>query len=125
MREQRHHRRFACAGAAQIHFDLIGKLYPAQIEDLSLTGCRLLLLSDSEIPLRHIFELTFTVKRRSFRVRARVTGMRGPRHVGVQFVGLSLITTQNLHELIDHLAAQASIVRRDGAPHFARSLSPG
>lgn len=115
MREQRQHRRFACAGTAEIHFELAGKSFPAQIEDLSLTGCKLMLLSESEIPLRQIFELTFTVKHRPFRVRARATGIRGARGVGVQFMGLSLTTTQNLHNLMDELAAQGSMARLSAA----------
>lgn len=115
MREQRQHRRFACAGTAEIHFDLMGRSYPARIEDLSLTGCKLVLLSEPEIPLRHIFELTFTVRRRPFRVRARATGRRGEKRVGVQFMGLSLITTQHLHDLMDELAAQGSVFNRHDA----------
>lgn len=92
---------------------MMGKSYDAQIEDLSLTGCKLVLLNESEIPLRQIFELTFTVKRRPFRVRARATGMRGEGRVGVQFMGVSLITTQNLHDLMDQLAAQGSMGGRN------------
>ena len=124
MRDKRHHRRFACTGTAAIHFDMMGKSYPAQIEDLSLTGCKLVLLSESEIPLRQIFELTFTVKRRPFRVRARATGTRSPGCVGVQFMGLSLITTQNLHDLIDELAAQTSMATRQLAAQPAAVASP-
>jgi hypothetical protein len=124
MRDKRHHRRFVCAGTAEIHFDLLGQRHPAQIEDLSLTGCKLVLLSESEIPLRQIFELTFTVKRRPFRVRARATGTRGPGIVGVQFMGLSLITTQNLHDLIDELAAQGSTANRQMAAQPTTALSP-
>jgi hypothetical protein len=100
---------------AEIHFNSIGKSCAARIEDLSLTGCKLVLLRETEIPLRHIFELTFTVKRRPFRIRARATGKREAGRVGVQFMGLSLITTQNLHDLIDELAAQASVFSRHGA----------
>ncbi len=123
MREQRQHRRFACAGTAEIHFHVMGKSYPAQIEDLSLTGCKLVLLGEAEIPLRQIFELTFTVKRRPFRVRARATGMRGEGRIGVQFMGVSLITTQNLHDLIDELAAQRSAFSRQTAAQPAGFLS--
>lgn len=65
-----------------------------------------MLLKESEISLRSIFELTFTVKRLPFRVRARVTGTRGSEAIGVEFVGISLSTTQNLHDLIDELDAQ-------------------
>jgi c-di-GMP-binding flagellar brake protein YcgR len=91
---------------AEIHFQWTGKSYPARIEDLSLTGCKLVLLRESEISLRNIFELTFTIKRLPFRVRARATGMRGSEAVGVEFVGISLSTTQYLHDLIDELEAQ-------------------
>ncbi len=93
-----------------MHFEVMGKSYPAQIEDLSLTGCKLVLMSESEVPLRHIFELAFTVRRRPFRVRARATGMREAGRVGVEFVGISLTTTQYLHDLMDQLAAQQKLV---------------
>lgn len=105
MADQRQHPRFACAGTAEIHHST-GRPCPARIEDLSLTGCRLVLLADSEIKLRSIFELTFTVNRLPFRVRARATGTRGAASIGVQFMGLSLSTTRHLHDLIDELAAQ-------------------
>jgi hypothetical protein len=93
-------------GTAEIHFHRIGKSYPARIEDLSLTGCKLVLLSESEINVRSIFELTFTVRGLPFRVRARATGIRGSGHIGVEFVGISLSTTQYLHDLIDELEAR-------------------
>jgi hypothetical protein len=125
MREQRQHRRFTCAGTAEVDFQMMGRSYPARIEDLSLTGCKLVLVGDAELPLRQIFELTFTVKRRPFRVRARATGMRGPGRVGVQFMGLSLITTQNLHDLFDQLAAQASTAKAQIAAQPATILSRG
>jgi hypothetical protein len=64
------------------------------------------LLRESEISPRSIFELTFTVKRLPFRVRARVTGTRGAETIGVEFVGISLSTTRYLHDLIDELEAQ-------------------
>lgn len=95
---------------AEIHFNSIGKSCAARIEDLSLTGCKLVLQNEADIPLRHIFELTFTVKRRLFRIRARATGRREAGRVGAQFMGLSLITTQNLHDLIDELASPAAMV---------------
>lgn len=82
---------------------------PARIEDLSVTGCRLVLLGKSEIRLRSIVELTFTVNRLPFRIRARATGMRGPGSVGVEFVGITLTTTRYLHDLIDELAARRSV----------------
>jgi hypothetical protein len=69
-------------------------------------------LKESEIRLRTVFELTFTVKRLPFRVRARATGVRGARGVGVEFMGLSLTTTQHLHDLIDELAARRGIAAR-------------
>ena len=126
MREQRQHPRFRCAGLAEIHFNAIGKSCPARIEDLSLTGCKLVLLSETEIPLRHIFELTFTVKRRPFRIRARATGKRDAGRVGVQFMGLSLITTQNLHDLIDELDRQARVFggRNAVQPSFVSGSYP-
>jgi hypothetical protein len=74
-----------------------------------VTGCKLILLRKAEIRLRSIFELTFTVNRLPFRVRARATGMRGPACVGIEFVGLSLTTTRYLHDLIDELAAHRSL----------------
>src|SRR5579875_4174868 len=106
MREQRQHPRFACAGTADIHLHASGESCPARIEDLSLTGCKLVLLRKREISLRSIFELTFTVNRLPFRVRARATGTRGPGCIGVEFVGLSLSTTRYLHDVIDELAAK-------------------
>jgi hypothetical protein len=38
--------------------------------------------------------------------------MRGTRGVGVEFVGLSLTTTQHLHDLIDELAERRTIAAR-------------
>jgi hypothetical protein len=64
------------------------------------------LLSKAEINVRSIFELTFTVKRLPFRVRARATGTRGAEVIGVEFVGISLSTTGHLHDLMDELEAQ-------------------
>lgn len=109
MREKREHPRFSCVGTAEIHFQLTGKSYPARVKDLSLTGCKLLLLNESRIEPRNIFELTFRVNQIPFRVRARATGMRGPDGVGVEFVSLTLTTTQNLHDLIDELEARQGI----------------
>jgi hypothetical protein len=72
----------------------------------------LVLLNESEIRLRSTFELTFTVNRQPFRVRARATGRRGPDGIGVEFMGLTLTTTQYLHDLIDHLAARSTAFAR-------------
>jgi hypothetical protein len=105
MREKRQQPRYACAGTAEIHFPCIGKSCHARVEDLSLTGCRLAILSQSPIELRSIFELAFTVRRMHFRVLARATGMRGVGRVGVEFVGLTLSTTRYLHDLMDELEA--------------------
>lgn len=110
MREKRQHPRFPCVGTAEIHLQWTGRSYPARVKDLSLTGCKLVLLKDSQIEPRSIFELTFTVNRIPFRVRARATGLRGPDGVGVEFVSLTLTTTQNLHDLIDELLARQRIL---------------
>jgi c-di-GMP-binding flagellar brake protein YcgR len=84
----------------------MGTPCPARIEDLSLTGCKLVLASESEISLRSIFELTFAVRGLRFHIRARATGIRGAGRIGVEFVGISLSTTRHLHDLIDELEAQ-------------------
>jgi len=93
LKELRKHPRFECEGTAEIHLLGMEKSCPARIEDLSLKGCKLVLLEeaadDPELDLPNVFELTFTVNELSFRVRGRSTGFRGTKYIGVEFLDLS------------------------------------
>ncbi len=77
LKELRKHPRFECEGIAEIHLLGIEKSCPARIEDLSLKGCKLVLLHQPEpdFDLPRVFELTFTVNELSFRVRGRINGV--------------------------------------------------
>ena len=112
MREKRRHPRFSCVGTAEVHHPWAARPYPARVKDLSVTGCKLVLLAEAAIEPRSIFELTFTVNRIPFRVHARATGVRGPDGLGVEFVSLTLTATQNLYDLIDELAEKQRMVLR-------------
>lgn len=105
MKEHRKHPRFECEGIAEIHLLGIEKSCPARIEDLSLKGCKLLLLHEPEFDPGSVFELTFTVNDLSFRVRGKSTGIRGARHIGVEFVGLGPRLKRYVRDLVEELAA--------------------
>ncbi|HEX5284906.1 MAG TPA: PilZ domain-containing protein [Bryocella sp.] len=105
MKEQRKHERFDCEGMAEIHLYGIGQLCRARIENLSLRGCKLVLRQRPKFDLQTLFELTFTVHELSFRVRGRVTQVRGPRCIGVEFVDLRPRLKRYLEDLIEELAA--------------------
>ena len=55
--------------------------------------------------LQTLFELTFTVHELSFRVRGRVTEVRGTKCIGVEFVDLRPRLKRYLQDLIEELAA--------------------
>ena len=107
MKELRKHPRFECEGIAEIHLPGIERSCPARIEDLSLKGCKLVLLDEPEpdfdLPL--VFELTFTVNELTFRVRGRSTGFRGTRTVGVEFVDLRPRSKRFILDMVEELAA--------------------
>lgn len=105
MREQRKHERFDCEGKAEIHLYGIGQSCRARIENLSLKGCKLVLRQRPRFNLQTLFELTFTVHDLSFRVRGRVTELRGARCIGVEFVDLRPRLKRYLQDLIEELAA--------------------
>lgn len=89
---------------AEIHLYGVGKSFRARIENLSLTGCKLVLRHRPQFDLKTLFELTFTVHELSFRVRGRVTSTRGARSIGVEFVDLRPRLKRYLEDLIDELA---------------------
>ena len=105
MKELRKHPRFECEGVAEIHPLGIEKSCPARIEDLSLKGCKLALLDDSVFDPGSVFEVTFTVNELSFRVRGRMTGIRGARCIGVEFVDLRPRLRRYVLDLVEELAA--------------------
>jgi hypothetical protein len=111
MKELRKHPRFECEGVAEIHLLGIEKSCPARIEDLSLKGCKLVLLHEPELEpepefnLPTVFEVTFTVNELSFRVRGRSTGFRGARCIGVEFVDLRPRLKRYILDLLEELAA--------------------
>lgn len=108
LRELRKHPRFECDGVAEIHLLGVEKPCPARIEDLSLKGCKLALLGEPEdepeFDLPAFFELTFTVNELSFRVRARSTGLRLSRYIGVEFVDLRPRMKRYILDLVEELA---------------------
>lgn len=108
MKELRKHPRFECEGVAEIHLLGMEKSCPARIEDLSLKGCKLVLLGDpedeAEFDLPTVFELTFTVNELSFRVRGRSTGFRGTRCIGVEFVDLRPRSKRYILDVVEELA---------------------
>lgn len=106
LKENRKHPRFECEGIAEIHVPGIEKSYPARIEDLSLRGCKLVLLDDTaadDLPI--FFEVTFTVHELTFRLRGRSTGFRGARCTGVEFVDLRPRLRSYVLDLVEELAA--------------------
>lgn len=90
---------------AEMHLFGIGQSCPARIENLSLKGCKLVLLHPPEFNLRTLFELTFTVHELPFRVRGKVTGIRAEGCIGVEFVDLRPRLKRYLQDLIEELAA--------------------
>ena len=105
LKELRKHPRFECEGVAEIHLLGTEKTVPAQIEDLSLKGCKLVLLDEAVDDLPIFFELTFTVHELTFRVRGKSTGFRGTRCVGVEFVDLRPRSKSYILDLVEELAA--------------------
>jgi hypothetical protein len=107
MKELRKHPRFECEGIAEIHLLGIEKSCPARIEDLSLKGCKLVLLDEPEpeFDLPTVFELTFTVNELSFRVRGRLAGFRGAGCIGVEFVDLRPRSKRFILDMVEELAA--------------------
>src|SRR6185437_941573 len=83
----------------------IEKTVPARIEDLSLKGCRLVLLDEVVDDLPIFFELIFTVHELTFRVRGRSTGFRGTRCIGVEFMDLRPRSKSYIRDLVEELAA--------------------
>ena len=75
------------------------------MEDLSLKGCKLVLLGEPDFDLPHVFELTFTVNELSFRVRGRSVGFRGTRCIGVEFVDLRPRSKRYILDMVEELAA--------------------
>jgi hypothetical protein len=122
LKELRKHPRFECEGIAEIHLLGIEKSVPARIEDLSLKGCKLiLLLDDPEFDLPTVFELTFTVNELSFRVRGRSTGMRAAGCIGVEFMDLSPRLKSYIRDLVEELAAGNWKPRLQSAPNRPRA----
>jgi hypothetical protein len=115
MRELRKHPRFECEGIAEIHLLGVDRSCPARIEDLSLRGCKLVLLEEPEFNLGSVFELTFTVHELSFRVRGRATGIRGARCIGVEFLDLRPRSKRYVRDLVEELAAGGWKPRLQGA----------
>jgi hypothetical protein len=111
LKELRKYPRFECDGIAEIHLLGIEKSCPARIEDLSLRGCKLVLLHEPELEpepefdLPTVFELTFTVNELSFRVRGRSTGFRGTRCIGVEFLDLLPRSMRYILDMVEELAA--------------------
>ena len=105
LKELRKHPRFECEGVAEIHLLGVEKSVPAQIEDLSLKGCKLVLLDEAVDDLPIFFELTFTVHELSFRVRGRSTGFRRTRCIGVEFMDLRPRSKSYILDLVEELAA--------------------
>ena len=106
LKELRKHPRFECEGIAEIHLLGIEKSCHERIEDLSLKGCKLVVLDDDpDFDLPTVFELTFTVHELSFRVRGRSTGFRGTRCVGVEFMDLRPRLKSYIRDLVEELAA--------------------
>ena len=109
MKELRKHPRFECEGIAEIHLLGIEKSCPARIEDLSLKGCKLVLLGEpegeAEFDLPTVFELTFTVNELSFRVRGRLAGFRAAGCIGVEFVDLRPRSKRFILDMVEELAA--------------------
>ena len=107
MKELRKHPRFECDGLAEIHLLGIEKSCPARIEDLSLKGCKLVLLNEPEpdFDLPTVFELTFTVNELSFRVRGRSAGFRAAGCIGVEFVDLRPRSKRFILDMVEELAA--------------------
>jgi hypothetical protein len=123
LKELRKHPRFECEGVAEIHLLGIEKSCPARIEDLSLKGCKLVLLDEPEpdFDLPTVFELTFTVNELSFRTRGRSTGFRGTRCIGVEFVDLRPRSKRFILDLVEELAAG----NWKPTLHGAASIRPG
>lgn len=119
MKELRKRPRFECQGTAELHFYRNGSSYPAQIEDVSLKGCKLLLLAEAEIDLQSVFELTFTVNELPFRVRAKVISIRGAGHIGVEFVDVRPRLSRYLLDLIEELAAGELAPKPSNEAHTA------
>lgn len=116
-KELRKHPRFECEGIAEIHLLGTEKSVPAQIEDLSLKGCKLVVLGeDPEFDLPTVFELTFTVNELSFRVRGKSTGFRGTRCIGVEFMDLRPRLKSYIRDLVEELAAGNWKPRLQSAP---------
>jgi hypothetical protein len=107
LKELRKHPRFECEGTAEIHLLGIEKSCPARIEELSLKGCKLVLLGEPDFDLPRVFELTFTVNELSFRVRGRSAGFRGAGCVGVEFVDLRPRSKRYILDMVEELAAGA------------------
>lgn len=107
MKELRKHPRFECEGVAEIHLLGIEKSCPARIEDLSLRGCKLVLVDEPEpdFDLPTVFELTFTVNELSFRVRGRLAGFRAAGRIGVEFVDLRPRSKRYILDMVEELAA--------------------
>ena len=109
MKELRKHPRFECEGIAEIHLLGIEKSCPARIEDLSLKGCKLVLLGEpegeAEFDLPTVFEVTFTVNELSFRVRGRLAGFRAAGCIGVEFVDLRPRSKRYILDMVEELAA--------------------
>lgn len=105
LKELRKHPRFECEGIAEIHLLGVEKSCLARIEDLSLKGCKLVLLDESVDDLPIFFELTFTVHELSFRVRGRSTGFRGTHCIGVEFTDLRPRARHFIRDLVEELAA--------------------
>ena len=106
MKELRKHPRFECEGFAEIHLLGIEKSCPARIEDLSLKGCKLVLLDEpeSEFDLPTVFEVTFTVNELSFRVRGRLAGFRAAGCIGVEFMDLRPRSKRYILDMVEELA---------------------
>jgi hypothetical protein len=125
LKELRKHPRFECEGIAEIHLLGIEKSVPARIEDLSLKGCKLVLLDETVDDLPIFFEVTFTVHELTFRVRGRSTGFRGTRCIGVEFMDLRPRSKSFIRDLVEELAAgnwKPSLPGAGASKHGARVL---
>lgn len=122
VKEQRRHPRFHCNGVAELHFPGSRATISARIEDLSLLGCRLVLVESSTLSPQDRFEIAFVVNQLPFRVSAELRSLRHKDMVlGVEFQNLSHRSRTYLQDLIDELAAR----RLPPAPRDVSSAGTG
>ena len=102
-RDQRRYPRLRCAGTAEVIFSFDAEPCPARIADLSVEGCRLILLKPEELENNDRIELTFTVNQLPFRVLGQVKAVRSPTEFGLHFPQLGKTARGRLCDLIEEL----------------------